>query len=41
MFVKVYNEAREHEGINGLTPSEMFLQSQLQPLYLQALSSEV
>jgi Integrase core domain len=26
MFVKAYNEAREHEGINGLTPSEMFLQ---------------
>lgn len=26
MFVKAYNGAREHEGINGLTPSEMFLQ---------------
>ncbi len=26
MFVKVYNETREHGGINGLTPSEMFLQ---------------
>jgi len=26
MFVKVYNEVREHGGINGLTPSEMFLQ---------------
>jgi hypothetical protein len=26
MFVKSYNEAREHGGINGLTPSEMFLQ---------------
>ena len=26
MFVKVYNDAREHGGINGLTPSEMFLQ---------------
>jgi hypothetical protein len=25
MFVKAYNEAREHGGINGLTPSEMFL----------------
>ena len=25
MFVKVYNEAREHGGINGLTPSELFL----------------
>ena len=26
MFVKLYNETREHGGINGLTPSEMFLQ---------------
>lgn len=26
MFVKAYNEAREHGGINGLTSSEMFLQ---------------
>jgi transposase InsO family protein len=26
MFVKAYNEAREHGGINGLTPSEMFIQ---------------
>ncbi|MFZ0326033.1 MAG: DDE-type integrase/transposase/recombinase [Nitrososphaeraceae archaeon] len=26
MFVKAYNESREHGGINGLTPSEMFLQ---------------
>jgi len=26
MFVKGYNETREHGGINGLTPSEMFLQ---------------
>jgi len=26
MFVKVYNEACEHGGINGLTPSEMLLQ---------------
>lgn len=25
MFVKAYNENREHGGINGLTPSEMFL----------------
>jgi hypothetical protein len=24
MFVKAYNETREHGGINGLTPSEMF-----------------
>jgi len=26
IFVKAYNEAREHGGIKGLTPSEMFLQ---------------
>jgi len=26
MFVKAYNETRERVGINGLTPSEMFLQ---------------
>jgi hypothetical protein len=26
MFVKAYNEAREHGGINSLTPSEMFPQ---------------
>jgi hypothetical protein len=26
MFVKAYNETREHGGKNGLTPSEMFLQ---------------
>ncbi len=27
MFVKASNETREHVGINGLTPSEMFLQT--------------
>ena len=26
MFVKAYNETKEHRGINSLTPSEMFLQ---------------
>ena len=26
MFVKAYNETMEHDGINGLTASEMFLQ---------------
>lgn len=26
MFVKAYNETREHGGINGLTPSEIFVQ---------------
>jgi hypothetical protein len=25
MFVKAYNEEREHGGINGYTPLEMFL----------------
>jgi hypothetical protein len=29
LFVKAYNEAREHGGINGLTPSERFLQGRL------------
>ena len=27
MFVKAYNDKSEHGGINGLTPSEMFLQT--------------
>ncbi|MGC1929238.1 MAG: hypothetical protein WA667_09710 [Candidatus Nitrosopolaris sp.] len=27
MFVKAYSETREHGGINGLTPSEKFLQT--------------
>jgi hypothetical protein len=27
MFVKAYNDKREHGGINGPTPSEMFLQT--------------
>ncbi|MGC2599515.1 MAG: integrase core domain-containing protein, partial [Nitrososphaeraceae archaeon] len=26
IFVKAYNETREHGCLNGLTPSEMFLQ---------------
>jgi hypothetical protein len=26
MFVRAYNETRQHGGINGLTPSEKFLQ---------------
>jgi hypothetical protein len=26
ILVKAYNETREHGGIDGLTPSEMFLQ---------------
>ncbi|MEM3085103.1 MAG: DDE-type integrase/transposase/recombinase [Nitrososphaerales archaeon] len=27
IFVKAYNDEREHGGINGLTPSEMFMQA--------------
>jgi hypothetical protein len=27
MFVRAYNDKREHGGINGLTPSEMLLQT--------------
>jgi hypothetical protein len=27
MFVKAYNDKREHGGINALTPSEMFIQT--------------
>ena len=27
MFIEEYNDKREHGGINGLTPSEMFLQT--------------
>jgi Integrase core domain len=27
MFVKAYNDKRERGGINGLTPSEIFLQT--------------
>lgn len=27
LFVKAYNDKREHGGINGLTPSEMYLQT--------------
>jgi hypothetical protein len=37
MFVKAYNEAREHGGIMGLTPSEMFLPCRLdQPLNIHS-----
>lgn len=32
IFVKAYNETREHGGINGLTPSEMFLQKLITPI---------
>lgn len=41
MFVKVYNEAREHGGINGLTPSEMFLQRLITSTICTRTSSKV
>ena len=41
MFVKAYNETREHGGINGLTPSEMFLQRLITSTILQELSTKV
>jgi transposase InsO family protein len=42
MFVKTYNETREHGGINGLTPSEMFLQRLItSTIHIQELSSKV
>ena len=41
-FVKAYNETREHGGINGLTPSEMFLQRLItSSLHIQELSRKV
>lgn len=41
-FVKTYNETREHGGINGLTPSEMFLQRLItSTIHIQELSSKV
>ena len=42
MCVKTYNETREHGGINGLTPSEMFLQRLItSTIHIQELSSKV
>jgi hypothetical protein len=42
MFVKSYNEAREHGEINGLTPSEKFLQRLITyTIYILGLSSKV
>ena len=40
MFVKAYNETREHGGINDLTPSEMFLQRLITSSTHQELSSK-
>ena len=41
MFVKAYNETREHGGINGLTPSEMFLQRLITSTIRTRTSSKV
>jgi putative transposase len=42
MFVKAYNDTREHGGINGLTPSEMFLQRLITPtIYIRKLNNMV
>ena len=41
MFVKAYNETREHGGINGLTPSEMFLQRLITSTISIRLSTKV
>lgn len=32
MFVKAYNDTREHGGINGLTPLEIFVQKLITPI---------
>ncbi|MGC2599079.1 MAG: integrase core domain-containing protein, partial [Nitrososphaeraceae archaeon] len=41
IFVKAYNETREHGGINGLTPSEMFLQRLITSTVRTITSSKV
>ena len=41
IFVKAYNETREHGGINGLTPSEMFLQRLITSTIRTITSSKV
>ena len=41
MFVKAYNQAREHGGINGLTPSEIFLQRLITSTIRTRTSSKV
>ena len=41
IFVKAYNETREHGGINGLTPSEMFLQRLITSTIRTRTSSKV
>ena len=40
IFVKAYNETREHGGINGLTPSEMFLQKLITSTIVPELSEQ-
>jgi transposase InsO family protein len=42
VFVKAYNDTREHGGINGLTPSEMFLQRLITPtIYIRKLNNRL
>jgi hypothetical protein len=41
MFVKTYNKTREHGGINGLTPSEVFLQRLITSSIHRKTSSKV
>ena len=41
MFVKAYNQTREHGGINELKPSEMFLQRLIKSNTLQKRSKKV
>jgi hypothetical protein len=41
IFVKAYNETREHGGINGLTSSEMFLQRLITSTVCTITSSKV
>ena len=41
IFVKAYNETREHGGINGLSPSEVFLQRLITSTIRTITSSKV
>jgi transposase InsO family protein len=41
IFVKAYNEAREHGGTNGLTHSEMFIQRLITSIMNKGLSSKM
>ena len=41
MVVQIYNETKEHGGINGLTPSEKFLQRLITSTIRTRTSSKV